>query len=517
MGKKKSVVLIVLISIVMFVLAVITAFPKFTIPGTNGVKEWNPAVLQYDLGSDFGGGYYAYYYPQGVITEAEYKENVKALTGDELTEYEKSYKQHGTTSLYLSTDANDGIFTEGNQEEVSVAFKTAFAKAVDLVAERFEARAAKSGSSYSVSVVDDYAIRVELSAGEDSKDMSSSEYASQAFSLFSLTDKLYFMQGEEVVSQLVDEGSSVSDLIKSVSVRTKYEVAQLQITFTDKGKEMLESFKSAAKENSSTTLNLTVGAGADKTTLLQITSDVINTKNEVQYGVRYEEEKLYAETLCIFIQSAMENGGIYLNDNETTPFAFAALSSSSVRVYSAIEGEVFVGVIIAVFALIVLAAAYAIVKMGGFGVVNLYTTVSYFLIAALCFAFISGGSFIVSYASILVFIIGLALTNVLNAYIYNAIKNETALGKTIGSSVKNGYSKTLLPIVDIYAVLLLGALALLIGTTGLATVAVQAIICVVAGAFCNLAWGRMLNVLFLSASKDKYKYFRLVREDEDDE
>ena len=244
MGKKKSVVLIVLISIVMFVLAVITAFPKFTIPGTNGVKEWNPAVLQYDLGSDFGGGYYAYYYPQGVITETEYKENVEALTGDELKEYKSSYKKYGATSLYLSTNADDGIFTEGNKERVSEAFTKAFDKAVELVTERFEARAAKTGSSYSVSVVDDYAIRVQISSGENSKDMSSSEYASQAFSLFSLTDKLYFMQGEEVVSQLVDEGSSVSDLIKSVSVRTKYEVAQLQITFTDKGKEMLESFKS---------------------------------------------------------------------------------------------------------------------------------------------------------------------------------------------------------------------------------------------------------------------------------
>ena len=517
MGKKKSVALIVLITIVMFVLAVITAFPKFTIPGTNGVKEWNPAVLQYDLGSDFSGGYYAYYYPQGVITEAEYKENVNALTGDELKEYEDSYKRYNNTSLYLSTDADDGIFTEGNQDEVSVAFKTAFAKAVDLVSERFEARAAKSGSSYSVSVVDDYAIRVDLSAGENSKDMSSSEYASQAFSLFSLTDKLYFMQGEEVVAQLVDEGTSVNDLIKSVSVRTKYEVAQLQITFTDKGKEMLESFKSAAAENTSTTLDLTVGTGADKTTLLQITTDAINTKNEVQYGVRYEEEKLYAETLCIFIKSAMENGGIYMNDNETTPFAFNTLNSSSVRVYGAVEGEVFVGVIIAVFALIVLVAAFAIVKMGGFGVVNLYTTVTYFIAAALCYAFITGGTFIVSYASILVFIIGLALTNVLNAYIYNAIKKEAALGKTIASSVKNGYNKTALGIADIYAVLILGALALLIGTTGISTVALQAIICLVAGAFCNLAWGRMLNVLFLSASKDKYKYFRLVREDDDDE
>ena len=517
MGKKKSVALIVLISIVMFVLTVITAFPKFTIPGTNKVKEWNPAVLQYDLGSDFGGGYYAYYYPQGVITETEYKENVEALTGDELKEYKSSYKKYGATSLYLSTNADDGIFTEGNKERVSEAFTKAFDKAVELVTERFEARAAKTGSSYSVSVVDDYAIRVQISSGENSKDMSSSEYASQAFSLFSLTDKLYFMQGEEVVSQLVDEGSSVKDLIKSIRVKTKYEVAQLQITFTDKGKEMLESYKSAAKENSSTTLNLTVGSGADKTTLLQITSDVINTKNEVQYGVRYEEEKLYAETLCIFVESAMENGGIYMNDNETTPFAFSALSSSSVRVYSAVEGEVFVWVIVAVFALIVLAAAYAIVKMGGFGVVNLYTTITYFLVAALCFAFISGGSFIVSYGSILVFSMGLALTNVLNAYIYNEIKKETALGKTIGSSVKNGYNKTALGIVDIYAVLLLGALALLIGTMGLTTIALQAIICVVAGAFCNLVWGRVLNVLFLSASKDRYKYFRLVREDDDDE
>ena len=517
MGKKKSVVLIVLITIVMCVLTVITAFPKFTVPGTNGVKEWNPAVLQYDLGSDFGGGYYAYYYPQGVITETEYKENVAALEGDELAEYQDSYKAYGNTSLYLSTDPDDGIYTVENKDEVSVGFKTAFTKAVELVTARFEERAALTGTSYRVSVVDDYAIRVQISAGEDSKDMSSSEYASQAFSLFALTDKLYFMQGEEVVEQLVDEGTSVSDLIKSVKVKTKYETAMLQINFTEKGKEMLESYKTAATEDSSVTLNLTVGADANKTTLLQITTDVINTKNEVQYGVRYEEEKLYADTLCVFINSAMNDGGIYMNDNETTPFAFSTLSSNSVRVYSAIEGEVFVWVLVAVLALIVLVAAYAIVKMGGFGVVNLYTTVSYFLIAALCFAFISGSSFIVSYGSILVFIIGLALTNVFNAYIYNAIKKEVALGKTIASSVRNGYNKSSLGVADIYAVLLLGALALLIGAAGFTTIAVQAIICVVAGAFCNLVWGRVLNVLFLSASKDKYNYFRLVREDDDDE
>ena len=49
----------ILISIVIVVLCAVTAFPAFTLPGTKGVKKWNPVVLQYDLGSDLGGGYYA--------------------------------------------------------------------------------------------------------------------------------------------------------------------------------------------------------------------------------------------------------------------------------------------------------------------------------------------------------------------------------------------------------------------------------------------------------------------------
>ena len=513
MGKKKSVVLMTLITIVIVVLSVITAFPAFTIPGTNEVKKWNPAVLQYDLGTDFSGGYYAYYYPQGVITEKEYNENVDALEGDEKTEYMESYKQYKNTSLYLSTDPDDGIYTKENKETVTVGFDTAFKQAVELISERFEERAAKTGSDFRVSVVDDYAIRVQISAVETTKELSASEYVSQAFSLFSLTDKLYLLQNDEVVDGLLDEGASIYDFIKSVSVKTQYEVAQIKITFTSEGKELLADLKS----DSSATLELAIGKGEDRTTLLEINSQVINTKDEVLYGVRYEEEKLYADTLCVLINSAMEKGGIYMNDNETTPFAFNALAGNQIRVYEPAYGDTFVWVLLGVLAVIVAVAVVAIVKMGGFGVMNLYTTLTYFLAAALCFAFISGGVFPVTAGSMLVFFVGLALTNVINAYIYKAIAKEVSLGKTIASSVKAGYNKTLLGIVDIYAVLLLGALALLIGAAGMSALAAQAIICVVAGAFCNLVWGRVINVMLLSASKDKYKYFRFVREDEDDE
>jgi SecD/SecF fusion protein len=147
----------------------------------------------------------------------------------------------------------------------------------------------------------------------------------------------------------------------------------------------------------------------------------------------------------------------------------------------------------------------------------MYSTLSYFIITTLCFAFISRGVFVVSLGSVLVYLMGLALVNACSYKVYSAIKAEAALGKTIESSVKAGYKKNLMFTVDLYAVLALGAIAFLIGVGGLATVAAQALIAVVAGAFISLLWGRVINCMLLSASKDKYSYFKIVREDDEDD
>jgi len=119
----------------------------------------------------------------------------------------------------------------------------------------------------------------------------------------------------------------------------------------------------------------------------------------------------------------------------------------------------------------------------------------------------------------------LLLVCALNESFYQAIKKEFYLGKTVESSVKTGYKKCLFPAVDLYAVLLLGSIVTaIIGAAGLQTMALQALICFVAGAFCNLLWTFAVNFVFLSASQskdgkseNKYKYFRFVREDDDDE
>ncbi len=515
MGKKKSVVLTTLITIVLFVLLCVVAFPKVTVPGSNGIKTWNPAAMQYDLSAEFEGGHYAYYYPSGVITESEYKENLGAYVenSEDWTEYKDSYKQYKDTGLYMSTDPDDCIWTD--EGEVAVGFTDAFNKTVELISDRFAERAKHTGSTFRVAVVDDYAMRVDISATENSKEMTSASYVSQAVALFANTGKLTFevttSDGSTLVDELKDEGTSFADLIDDIYVKTEYEIAHVKINFTDKGEEMIKAFKS---NSSATSLDLKISSSDSP--LLSITTDSINDKNEVQFGVQYEEQALYAETLCVLLNSAMENGGVYINDNETTPFLLT--TPDDLRTYPAVYGDSLIWVFVAILAVLVIACGIAIAKMGGFGAMNVYTSVSYLIIAALCFAFISGGTFVVGSGAVLVFLAGLILTNVIHAYIFSAIKKEVAAGKTVQSAVKNGYKKTLWTVVDVYAVLLLAGIALLIGVAALETIASQIVICALAGAFVNLLWGRVINHLLFSASKDKYKHYRLVREeDEDDE
>ncbi len=511
MGKKKSVVFMTLITIVILVLCALVAFPTVNIPGSDKIKKWNPVAMQYDLGTEFNGGHYAYYYPQGVITETEYNNNVQALEGEEKAEYEAAYKRVDGSSLYFSTDADDCILADG---KITDGFDAAFDKAVDIITARFAERAAKTGSTYRVAVVDKYAIRVDLSATENTDGYTSESYAIQAFAQFAKLDKLTIETGTDestaLVSQLQDDDSSVSDLIKSIFVKNKYNAAFLKIIFTAEGKDMIKSFK----DSEDTKLNIMLGSE----TLLPLTKEHINTKNEVEVGVANEEDTLYADTLCVLLNSAMEQGGVDINDKAETPLVLRAPTQvSELNTYAPVHGDVLIWVYVGILALLLVALVYSVVAMGGFGVMNIYSALTYFVITSLCFAFITGGVFAVTFGSVLVFFVGLLVTTVLNGHICAAIKSEAKLGKTIQSSVKGGYKKTLWTVIDTYAVLVLAAVAMLIGAAGLQTIACQALICIVAGAFCNLLWGRAINVMLLSISKDKYKYFRLVREDDDDE
>ncbi len=497
MGKKKSVVLMTLLTIVIVVLCAITVFPPFAFPGKS-VKEWNPAIYQYDLGKDLGGGYYTYYYPEGVISETEFKNNLNMLAEEDKQEYIDSYLPQG--GLYLEKDEDLNIVTADNKVDED------FAKAVASAADEMAARFAATGySDFKVSVVDKYSVKVELPASEANM--------AQAFTLFSQTGALTLEKGDELIDELKGKEAKISDLIDSCSVYTRMKVAYLRIKFTAAGKEMLKNIKSSLSlasettdSSSATTLNLKVGGE----TVVSIFQDYISDANEVKAPLQYEENKAYVDLVGILLNSVLENG-----EYDVT---FRAFASSDIRSFESIYGKDVQDAMYIALAIVIVALSVAsVLKMGRFGVINVYSLLSYLIITGLCYGFITKAVFEITFGSLLVFVLGMLLITLLNTRIYGEIKNEFENGKTVVSAVKGGYNKTLGGVIDIYAVALLAALALLIATAGLQTMALQAIICVISAAFCNLLWGRAINFVFLSASKNKYKYFRFIREEDDDD
>ena len=165
----------------------------------------------------------------------------------------------------------------------------------------------------------------------------------------------------------------------------------------------------------------------------------------------------------------------------------------------------------------IVAIALAIVFTKKFGVVFGYMSLTYVCFTGLSFAFIAAGVFEFTLGTAFAYVLGLGLMFMLHSKQYNAIKKEVSLGKTVNSAVTLGYKKTILTTVDVYVILAIGSLAIALGIAGATAFGFQMLICVVAGAFNSLLWGRVINSLLLSTSKDKYKYFGLVREEDDDE
>lgn len=501
MGKKKSVALMILLTVVIVVLCAITAFPVFAVPGT--VEKWNPAVMQFDLSAEFDGSYYAYYYPEGVISQADYQNNLSVLEGTEKENYEEEYAQIVKGSnLYFSTlrfdlDQDSNLIEVDNEN--GGIFATKFEKAVTELNRRFEQ---KGYSNYRVSVVETYAVRVELPLSQQA------EKAGSAFGTFANFGDLTMEIGGTTIDPLTEEGASVKDLVRKFTIGTKYKTSYICAHFTQKGREFIESKKSELSASSDSgedvkTLDFKIGDEV----VLKAYNDNFNDYGEMRVMYVDQANTDYLQTVLIALNSAMEVGDLGIG-----------FETSTVRIAEPLYGKNTLTLLfIAVLVVIVLLIALSVWKMGRFGVVSVYATLSYLIITLLCFAFITKAILEVTLGTVLVFLLGLVLVNGLQYGLYKAIADEFKSGKTVESSVKGGYKKTLLKMVDLYAVLVLVALSLLIGVGGVNTMGVQMLIAMVTGAFINLLWARVINFIFLSASKNKYKYFRFVREDDEDD
>jgi hypothetical protein len=284
----------------------------------------------------------------------------------------------------------------------------------------------------------------------------------------------------------------------------------VEVKLTKEGKELIKDIKgdltaASAGSESATTLDILVGGEK----ILQIYSDYISNKNEIMLGT---DDLTYADmfdTWGVLLNSALKDG--------SSEIVFQKVSSQSIRTFEPAFGENTLTLLYIAFGVLILAClVLPIVFYRGYGVASAYSTLSYLAVVAICFAFITDKIFEVTLGSVLVFALGLLLVNFFNVKIYAAIK-EGVNRKTVESCTKDGYKKTMAGIIDVYAVLVAGALIFLTAVSGVYTLAIQALICFITGAFCNLLWGRLINFLYMNAAKDKFKYFHFVREEDDDD
>lgn len=494
MGKKKSVVLMVIISIVLAALTLFTVLPSFSFPWNNGLHGWNSVVEKFvDFGSDYKGGHYAYYYPEGVISESQYKTLAEDEKGD--------YTRLETSGLYLDKDAEFVANNDG--DGVSSEFAAEMAKFRDVVAARYSA---KGYSDYTVTVVDGYAIRVELPVTDVN-------YAT-TFSSFAETSEITLKVDGETVEELAEEGASLKNYIKAFSVRSQFAYRYIHVRLTAAGKDLINGLEENSKivsQSADTTQDGTKGLWIyfGETPALPIYTE--NVASDFVLKCAYNEAKNQdvLETNVILMNSLLNDGSFSFKISDV---------SSEIREKSHAYGVESDGIMLIVLAVLTVAAiAVAIVLNKKFGVVFGYMAFTYVCFTGLCFAFIAASVFEFSLGTAFAYVLGLGVMFMIHSKQYNAIKNEVSLGKTVNSAVTLGYKKTLLTTVDVYVVLAIGALAFALGIAGSVAFGFQMLICVVAGAFNSLLWGRVINCLLLSASKDKYKYFGLVREEDDDE
>lgn len=496
MGKKKSVVLMVIITIVLVALTVFTVCPSFWFPWENGLKGWNGVTSFVDFGSDFEGGYYAYYYPEGVKSEAQYKNDYEGKKDEDKQEFADSYLPY--KGLYISKAEDLGMV---KNNAISAEFRETMVTVREVLSQRF---ASKGYSSFRVSIVDDFALKVEVTAAEVMYE--------STFDAFSNFGAVTLKVGETEVEELAGEEVNIKDYITGFKVGTQYSYNYLQVSLTKEGKELIgakkESLSTSSSQDSSTTMYICVG----DENIVPVYQDNVLSDNSIKCAYLDNANKAQLETIAILLNSSLEYGELDISFADVT---------SEIRTAESIYGEGGDVAILLLLAGITLASiVVSIIKYRRFGVISAYMTLSYLVITTLCFAFISGGVFEFTLGSALVYIVGLVLMNVLHGITYNAIKAEFDLGKTVESSVSMGYKKTLMLNVDIYAVLILASIALFIATGGVATMAAQALICFISAAFCNVLWGRFINYAYLSSQKNsasKYKYFGFVREDDDDE
>lgn len=501
MGKKKSVVLLIIYTLLIAVLCFICTV-SFSY-GTDNMYTFSSVMrmmdkdadlgLAYganaDAGAYLGGGYSAVYYPEGVISAKEYDDNIRDMSEEDAAEYADTYVRYpdanGSVYLEKGVAAND----DGTMQD---SFKSAFDSALKTVTERV-ARLRVDGAR--VDVVGDYAIRVFMPS------MMDGEYS--AMTLFAYTGALDIRCGTDEASATslfnITSKYSLSDYIKSIGSRTSGDTAYVEFIFTDMGQEALKTATSGAAETA-VTLYFYVG----DTSVISLSVSEVYDQNSLYISGSYTAET--ANAVAVLFDTAMSGSADDLTFTAGDAYFQPALyGGNTVYMLYIAFGVCFVAMM-----------AFFFIRYRRLGFVHLYTYLLFLFAMILC-----GWSIPFVYLSVetfLAFMLASVLLCVSNAVTFESARKEYALGKTMTSSVKTGYKKCFWKLFDLHIAVAL--IAFLVAAIAISSLQVAAFVLGLATVFSGvgtLAVNRFGWAVMMATSKQTGKFCNFKREEVEDE
>ncbi len=508
MGKKKSAVILILITILILGLCFMCTV-SFSY-GTDKMKTFDSVVNM--MGKDAklgapladgenyrGGGYTAVYYPDGVISAEEYEKNCASLKAaseadaedqekaDAYTDYRDGYLPYG--SLYLEKESVCG---GADGTEPTEEFLEKFDSAVEL----FRARYGRLNmTDVTVAVTDGLSVKVFL------PDYGTAQAV--IINYFSYTGEFSLTYGSSPstatgIEYSKKDNETVRDYVKGASWGTNGSTAYVAVRLTSKGKDVLSNWTQGA---ASSAITLYFNVGDEQVISLSISEQVTSSTIYVSGSYTSETAKAVATTIDSAINGAQTDLGFTVGSCYRSGALFGDLALTLLYIGF---GVLFVAMM-----------AFFFIRYRSLAVVHLYTFLLWLFLLIIVYW---GVGLHIGIEIFLALVLSGALLSVSNAYSFECARKEYSYGKTMASSVKAGYKRCLWPLLDAHGVLALFAvLVYAIGITELHFFGLALVLGVVFSALGTLAVNRLHWAAMMSFAKDKGKFCNFKREDDDDE
>lgn len=489
MGKIKSAIITALLVAAIIVLALFATI-SCDVPNSDGTKRYNSFISSISLGSEFTGDAIVTVYPEGVMTENDYRLAKK----DDKEKYEYVEK----VGLYIEKDKLE----DEDGKDISGEFAESVKKDAEIISDRFSK---KGYSSYSVSVVDTYGIKITFPTTFSYAAYKNYDKSVHDKALAKINTTITYLTlegGFDLRTAATDSKDSIVTYKYRDEFNSYFQSAKtvnrngIKIKLTKEGSEKLkEIIKSAS---SSAYLYV-----ADTPLRLPDLSEL-----DIEKSLGFTSPDVSFAKDCAIIVDSVARGNILSNKYNGNNTATLVTTTPVYGEYAAIY------LACLVLFIVLLAAIVPVFKYKKLGIVNAIMVFAYTVIITTAIL-LTGVELTVG--GIFTALLGLALMSFSNFFTFEAVRRETAVGRTIGAAVKLGYKKSLFGVLDVHVILLIASILMaLIGAGELAACGLIFLIATVASFV--LYWlTRFMWYVISSPARNKFAFCGFEREVEEDD